>query len=630
MKKILFSFIILTAGIVQAQNNTSYWQQHVDYKMDVEMNVENFKYTGTQELVYTNNSPDTLNRVFYHLFFNAFQPDSEMNARLESVPDPDSRMTTNKGTKENPEIVSRISGLSEDQIGYLRVNNLTQDGKDLSYEEVGTVLEVELAEPILPGKKATFKMNFEGQVPEQIRRSGRNSAEGVALSMSQWYPKLAEYDFQGWHADPYIAREFHGVWGDFDVKITIDKDYILGSTGYLQNPQEIGYGYEEEGSKVKRKKGDMLTWHFKAPQVHDFTWAADPEYIHDKLVAEDGTVLHFLYKDKKELKENWKNLQPKTAELLKFYNEHIGPYPWDQYSVVQGGDGGMEYAMLTLITGDRSFGSLVGVTAHEMAHAWFQHLLATNESKHEWMDEGFTSYISSEAENVVLEENKDNPHSGSYRGYMYLANSGKEQPQTTHADRYAMNALYGAAAYSKGAVFLAQLGYIIGEENLAKTLNRYYDEWKFKHPTPNDFIRIAEKVSGAELDWYLMDWTQTTNTIDYAINAVEKGDENTTVKLQRIGQMPMPVDVNVTYADGKEETFYIPLEMMRWEKPATEGMTRTVEKDWAWGFPTYTFEIPASKGEVTSVVIDNSEMMADVNRDNNSWKKADSTSESSN
>ena len=630
MKKILFSFIILTAGIVQAQNNTSYWQQHVDYKMDVEMNVENFKYTGTQELVYTNNSPDTLNRVFYHLFFNAFQPDSEMNARLESVPDPDSRMTTNKGTKENPEIVSRISGLSEDQIGYLRVNNLTQDGKDLSYEEVGTVLEVELAEPILPGKKATFKMNFEGQVPEQIRRSGRNSAEGVALSMSQWYPKLAEYDFQGWHADPYIAREFHGVWGDFDVKITIDKDYILGSTGYLQNPQEIGYGYEEEGTKVKRKKGDMLTWHFKAPQVHDFTWAADPEYIHDKLVAEDGTVLHFLYKDKKELKENWKNLQPKTAELLKFYNEHIGPYPWDQYSVVQGGDGGMEYAMLTLITGDRSFGSLVGVTAHEMAHAWFQHLLATNESKHEWMDEGFTSYISSEAENVVLEENKDNPHSGSYRGYMYLANSGKEQPQTTHADRYAMNALYGAAAYSKGAVFLAQLGYIIGEENLAKTLNRYYDEWKFKHPTPNDFIRIAEKVSGAELDWYLMDWTQTTNTIDYAINAVEKGDENTTVKLQRIGQMPMPVDVNVTYADGKEETFYIPLEMMRWEKPATEGMTRTVEKDWAWGFPTYTFEIPASKGEVTSVVIDNSEMMADVNRDNNSWKKADSTSESSN
>ncbi|MFV8225360.1 M1 family peptidase, partial [Christiangramia aquimixticola] len=236
MKRILFSFIMLTAGFMQAQNNTSYWQQHVDYKMEVDVNVENFQYTGTQELTYTNNSPDTLNRVFYHLYFNAFQPDSQMNARLESVPDPDGRMTINKGTKENPEIVSRISGLTKDQIGYLRVNSLTQNGEALKYEEVGTVLEVELAKPILPGSKTTFNMEFKGQVPEQIRRAGRNSAEGVALSMSQWYPKLAEYDFQGWHADPYIAREFHGVWGDFDVKISIDKDYVLGSTGYLQNP----------------------------------------------------------------------------------------------------------------------------------------------------------------------------------------------------------------------------------------------------------------------------------------------------------------------------------------------------------------------------------------------------------
>lgn len=601
-----------------AQNNTSYWQQHADYKMEVDMNVDNFRYTGNQDLVYTNNSPDTLDRVFYHLYFNAFQPESEMNARLESIPDPDSRMTMKKGTGDDAKVVSRISELGPDEIGYLHVNSLSQNGTELKYEEVGTVLEVELAEPILPGEKATFKMEFEGQVPEQIRRSGRNSSEGVALSMSQWYPKLAEYDFEGWHADPYIAREFHGVWGDFDVKITIDKDYILGSTGYLQNPQEIGYGYEKEGTKVKRK-GDKLTWHFKAPQVHDFTWAADPEYIHDKLVAEDGTVLHFLYKDNKDIKENWKNLQPKTAELLKFFNEKIGPYPWDQYSVVQGGDGGMEYAMLTLITGERSFNSLVGVTAHELAHAWFQHLMATNESKHEWMDEGFTSYISARAMNQVMDQGSENPHSGSYRSYFYLANSGKEQPQTTHADRYALNALYGASAYSKGAVFLAQLGYIIGEENLAKTLNRYYDDWKFKHPTPNDFIRVAEKVSGAELSWYLQDWTQTTNTIDYGIDSVESDGEKTTVNLQRIGLMPMPVEVDVTYADGGEETFYIPLQIMRWEKPAEEDTKWTVKEDWAWGFPTYQFEIPASKGEISSIVIDDSELMADVNRENNSW-----------
>jgi len=165
MKKILLSLLMITTGFMQAQNTTSYWQQHVDYKMEVDMNVDNFKYTGTQELVYTNNSPDTLNRVFYHLYFNAFQPDSEMNARLESVPDPDGRMTMNKGTEENPERVSRITGLSPEQIGYLRVNSLTQNGTELQYEEVGTVLEVELTEPILPGDKTTFSMEFEGQVP---------------------------------------------------------------------------------------------------------------------------------------------------------------------------------------------------------------------------------------------------------------------------------------------------------------------------------------------------------------------------------------------------------------------------------------------------------------------------------
>ncbi len=613
MKKIILSLSLLLAFGATAQNNTSYWQQHADYTMSVDMNVKNFQYSGNQELVYTNNSPDTLNSVFYHLFFNAFQPESEMDVRSRTIADPDSR------------VGDRISNLSPEEQGYLRVNSLTQNGKEVQYEEVGTVLEVKLAEPILPGEKVTFSMEFNGQVPVQIRRSGRNSAEGVALSMTQWYPKLAEYDFQGWHADPYIGREFHGVWGDYDVKINIDKDYILGATGYLQNPNEIGYGYEDEGVKVKRKKGDKLTWHFVAPKVHDFSWAADPEYIHDKLTAKDGTVLHFLYKNNPEIKENWKNLQPKTEELLLFFNEHIGPYPWDQYSVIQGGDGGMEYAMITLITGERSFGSLVGVTAHEMAHAWFQHLMATNESIHEWMDEGFTSYISDLAMNEVMDMNRENPHMGSYQSYLRLATSGVEQPQTTHADRYTYNAAYGAAAYSKGAVFLAQLEYVIGKENVQKTLNRYYDEWKFRHPGPNDFIRIAEKVSGAELDWYLLDWTQTTNTIDYAIQTVEDIGNQTEITLQRLGEMPMPVEVNVTYKDGSEELVYIPLQMMRWEKPAENGTNRTVKEDWAWAMPSYTFTIDRPKSEISKIEIDDSQLMADVNRDNNVYQAPETT-----
>jgi hypothetical protein len=605
MKKIFIAITLFTSIWAQAQNNTSYWQQHVDYKMEVDMNVENFRYTGNQELEYTNNSPDTLDRVFYHLFFNAFQPGSEMDVRSRTIKDPDSR------------VGDRISKLTEAEQGYLKVNSLTQNGASLSFKEVGTVLEVELNKPLLPGEKATFKMDFKGQVPQQIRRSGRNNAEGVALSMTQWYPKMAEYDFQGWHADPYIGREFHGVWGDFDVKISIDKKFTIGGTGYLQNPQEIGHGYEAEGVKVTPQKGEKHTWHFVAPMVHDFAWAADPEFIHDKRTAADGTVLHFLYKNNPEIKENWKNLQPKTEELLLYFNEHIGPYPWDQYSVIQGGDGGMEYAMATLITGERSFGSLVGVTAHEMAHAWFQHLMATNESVHEWMDEGFTSYISTLAENEISDSKEDNVFARSFRGYVGLAKSGVEQPQSTHADRYALNGAYGAAAYTKGSVFLAQLGYIIGQENLQKTLNRYYDEWKFKHPTPNDFIRIAEKVSGAELDWYLIDWTQTTNTIDYAITDLIEEGQTTTVNLERKGLMPMPLDIKVTYTDGTSEMIHIPLRMMRWVKPAETGMERTLAKDWAWAYPTYKLTISKPKDSISSIVLDPAGLMADINREDN-------------
>lgn len=597
---------ICTAITSLAQNSTSYWQQHVDYKMEVDVNVKDYTYTGTQELEYTNNSPDTLNQVFYHLFFNAFQPGSDMDVRSRTIKDPDGR------------VGDRISKLSDKEIGFLKVETLKQNNKELDYKVVGTVLQVNLAQPLLPGEKTKFNMKFNGQVPIQIRRSGRNNAEGVALSMTQWYPKLAEYDFEGWHADPYIGREFQGVWGDFDVKITIDKDYILGGTGYLQNPQEIGYGYEKEGTKVKRK-GKKLTWHFNAPQVHDFTWAADPEFVHDSRVAKDGTVLHFLYKDKpayekeNNFTENWKNLQSKTEDLLLYFNEHIGEYPYDQYSVIQGGDGGMEYAMCTLITGNRSFGSLVGVTAHEMAHAWFQHILATNESKHEWMDEGFTTYISTLAQNEVLSEGKENPLSGAYRGYTYLANSGAEQPQSTHADRYHLNQAYGLAAYSKGAVFLGQLEYLIGKENVSKTLKQYYKEWKFKHPTPNDFKRVAEKVSGAQLDWYLTDWTQTTNTIDYSIENVEAKDQNTVVSLKRNGQMPMPIELRVTFTNGKTQDFYIPLQMMYWQKPNSGEL----EETWSWANPNYEMTLMLAKDQISKIEIDPSQKMADIKRDNN-------------
>ncbi|WP_092849452.1 M1 family metallopeptidase [Algibacter pectinivorans] len=565
-----------------ATSTSCYWQQHVDYSMDIDMDVNNYQYKGKQELVYTNNSPDVLDKVFYHLYFNAFQPGSEMDVRSRTIADPDSR------------VGDRISKLSPDEVGYIKVNALKQNGVDLKYQTVGTVLEVALAKPIQPGESVTFNMLFDAQVPVQIRRSGRNSKEGVALSMTQWYPKLAEYDFEGWHADPYIGREFIGVWGDYDVKLTINKDYVVGGTGYLQGEPKV--------------EGNKKTLHFKAPNVHDFTWAADPDYIHDTKQVPNGPLLNFYYKNtlSAEHKENWKKLQSKTVEMMQYFSEHIGNYPYEQYSVIQGGDGGMEYAMCTLITGQRIFGSLAGVTAHELAHTWFQFLLASNEAKHEWMDEGFTTYISNWAMNDIFNEGKANPVENAYKGYIYLATSGKEQPLTTHADRYTYNQAYGISAYSKGAVFMSQLGYVIGDDNLKKTIKKYFTDFAFKHPKPLDIIRTAEKVSGLELDWYLIDFAQTTNTIDYGVKSID----GNAITLERIGVMPMPLDLTVTYTDGKTEDFYIPLQIMRGEKPTTA----TIAKDWAWAYPTYTLQ---TAKPVQSVQIDPKALMADIDKENN-------------
>ncbi|WP_264552710.1 M1 family metallopeptidase [Flavobacterium sp. N2038] len=621
MRKILlFSFLSLGLNSGFAQS-APYWQQHVDYKMEVSMDVKNYQYKGKQELVYTNNSPDTLRKVYYHLFLNAFQPGSEMDARLHTIKDPDGRMVNKIKDADGKDVKqSRIETLKPNEIGFLKITNFKQDGVVAQTRTSGTILEVTLAKPILPNSKTTFTLDFDGQVPEQIRRTGRNNKEGIELSMSQWYPKLAEFDFEGWHADPYIGREFHGVWGNFDVKITIDKDYTIGGSGYLQDKNSIGHGYEDAGvTVVYPKKTKTLTWHFIAPNVHDFTWAADKEYAHDIVKGPNDVDLHFFYKNNPKVAENWKQLEPLMVKVMDYYNHRVGQYPYKQYSFIQGGDGGMEYAMCTLMLGNGTLQGILGTATHELGHSWFQHILASNESKHPWMDEGFTTYIEDSALNELKGDKKEvNPFKGNYAAYYSLVNSGKEQPQTTHGDRYDENRPYSISSYIKGSIFLSQLEYVIGKENVDATLKRYFNDFKFKHPTPNDIKRTAERVSGAELDWYLIDWAETTNTIDYGIKDVADNSGKTTVTLERIGRMPMPIDLKVEYTDGTSETFYVPLRMMNFIKPnPNPNEKRTVLADWAWAQQNYSFTIDKNKTAIKKITIDPSGLMADVKAANN-------------
>jgi aminopeptidase N len=405
------------------------------------------------------------------------------------------------------------------------------------------------------------------------------------------------------------------VWGDFDVKITIDPTFVIGGTGKLQNPEKVGHGYEKAGTTVKRPEGD-LTWHFAAKNVIDFAWAADPDYIHDKAQVPNGPELHFFYQSKTA--DNWRKMEPLAVKHFEFMNKTFGKYPYDTYSIIQGGDGGMEYPMATLILGEGSFGGLVGVMAHEAAHSWYQGVLASNESLYPWLDEGFTDFASQESESALYNADMSQAHVPSYNGYFNLIKRGLQEPISQHSDHYNTNTAYGTSAYSMGTVFLHQLKYVVGEETFYKGMRQYYNTWKFRHPEPIDFLRVMEKVSGLQLKWYLSYYVNTTKHIDYGIKNVIENEGSTFVTLERNGEFPMPIDLVVTYKDGKKELFYMSLnEMLGNKKVEDKSVPRTDLEPWPWVNPTYTLKIARKTSEIATIEIDPSQRLADIDRKNN-------------
>lgn len=592
-------------------SQSDYWQQKIKYEMNIDVDVEDYTYRGETKITYYNNSPDTLRKVYFHLYFNAFQPGSQMDVRQQNLPDPDRR------------IGDRISKLDSTDIGYQKVWSVKQGKVDLHIDVEGTLMEVVLNKEILPGRNTVFYINNEAQIPVQIRRSGRNNSEGIKLSMTQWYPKMAEYDREGWHLDEYISREFYGVYGTFDVTIAIDRAYTIGGTGVLQNPQEIGHGYQRKGKKLKVVNSNKLIWHFKANNVHDFAWAADKDYQHDVRELNNNTDLHFFYKkgDDKRTK-NWKELQDKMLEAFSFMNDNFGIYPYSQFSFVQGGDGGMEYPMSTLMLGNgSSVEGIVGLAVHESLHSWYQGVLGTNEQKYPWMDEGFATWAENLTMAYLYPEDGENPHKSTYLGYYRLYQSSTSEALSTKADFFDKNFDYSLSSYSKGAVFIAQLGYIIGQEKLRITMLRYFDQWKFKHPAPNDFKRVAEKVSGMQLQWYFDKWINTNQGVDYAIKEVISEEGKTNVVLTKIGGIPMPLDITIVFNNGDIKTYYIPLRMMRGVKTNETKYPREVLKSWPWVYPEYSFQIDAEKYSIKYIGIDVSERMADVDKSNNFYPK---------
>lgn len=600
MKKLIL-FIALATGLgAQAQ----YWQQEANYTMDITMDVENNTYDGHQAIQYTNNSPDTLHKAYFHLYFNAFQPGSMMDVRSRNIKDPDGR------------VKDRISKLNQDQLGYQNVRVLTLNGESVNFDVHGTVLLARLHNPILPGQTVQFDMAWDAQVPQQIRRSGRDNKEGIEYTMTQWYPKMAEYDQDGWHADQYVGREFYGVWGSFDVTIHINQDYVLGGTGVLQNPTDVGFGYAP-GKGKRLNMQELRTWHFVAERVHDFAFAADPDFKHEILEIAGGPTVHLLYDPKTANKQNWKKIQKGYLQTyFDFMAEHFGKYPYAQFSIIQGGDGGMEYPMCTMMLGGGdSFEGFTGLFVHEATHNWYYGVIATNEADHSWMDEGFTTYAEERCMGVLFDHPHEDHFARAYRNYVYLDTSGLREPLSTPADHFNYNFVYGINSYSAGALFLNQLEYIVGKEAFEKGMKDFWNTWQFKHPSPNDFIRIMELASDLELDWYLSYYKDQVKSVDYAVTgvvgAVPAGSK---ITLENHGKFPMPLDVVVTTKDGQVLEYNIPLLSMYGAKEGANTQT-----PWPWTHPTYDLFITVPLENIESIQIDPTNRLLDIDRSNNTY-----------
>lgn len=309
MNKILaFIFIAIFAFVSGVSAQADRWQQHINYNIKAALDVNTNIIKGTEEIVYTNNSTDTLRKVYFHLYWNAFQPNSSMDVRSRELGK--NTMTNRRGDvmKDwDARVTDRIQKLTPTEIGYQRVSAITINGKAQKLIEHETILEVQLTNPIAPKTSAKLSLVFESQVPKQIRRTGRDNAEGVRYSMSQWYPKMVEYDYQGWNTNPYIAREFHGVWGNFDVSLQLDKNYTVAATGVLQNPNAVA---NAQGLK---------TWNFKGNNIHDFVWAADDQFKHLSKLVRKGLTIHVYYKEKDAKSDSaWANILYAAEKVLPY------------------------------------------------------------------------------------------------------------------------------------------------------------------------------------------------------------------------------------------------------------------------------------------------------------------------
>ena len=515
MKQLILFILIIASINVNAQK--TYFQQDVDYKIEVTLDDENHILRGQETIDYKNNSKDTLRFILFHLWANAYKDDKSTYTEHE-VENGDTKFYFSK----------------EEQRGFIDSLEFKVDNENVNisnFNNLEDIILVELNHPLLPNEHIEINTPFRLVIPEVFSRLGHDEQD---YQISQWYPKPAVYDTKGWHPLPYLDQgEFYSEFGRFDVHITVPKNYIVAATGNLQNESEKQFLTQIKNDTTKRNlvsAKEYKTLHFIQENVHDFAWFASKEYrIEETFVTlNNGHKVQCTSYFKPKNKKKYEGSSKIIAQTITNYSNLVGNYPYDYASIVDGtllAGGGMEYPMITVIGNVHDKTELQTVIVHEVGHNWFQGILGTNERDHAWMDEGMNSFYENKVDNIIdnlntekKEDRIQNLTKELNGNFIYQLAAKQREDQIINSPSAEFKSInYGGIVYYKTAALLAYLESYLGIENFNKAMQQYFETWKYKHPYPEDFRTIIESIAGKKLDWFFDDGLNSTQKIDYKI-----------------------------------------------------------------------------------------------------------------
>jgi hypothetical protein len=589
-----------------------YWQNRADYDLKATLDTATRTVAGEMVFRYTNNSPDSLTYIWMQLEQNAFR----RNSLSSEVYSQGSRW--NPGQFDGGDRLTRVEQV-------LAATGGTRRRVPIPFREGETMMKMPLAEPLAPGKTATFEIAWSFVVPEHgADRMGR---DGSLYEIAQWYPRAAVYDdLRGWNNDPYIGQgEFFLDYGDFTMAVTVPAGYIVAGTGVLENPKEVltaaGVSRLAEAltsDKVVRvisapelrsgaarpAKSGMLTWKFRAKNVRDAVWAASPDYQWDATHYKGAYAFGYYRPGAADL---WTESADMARTSIQEYSERWFPYPYPQISVVEGPVSGMEYPMLAMEDHSQSPQGLYNVITHEVGHNWFPMIVGSNERVYMWQDEGFNTFINNFAEARRYPKDGDQMEraASERREVEQMMKAGMDGPVMTLPDRIA-EPLLGGSAYVKPSVALQLLRQeILGPEAFDDAFRTYIARWAYRHPAPADFFRTMEDASGRRLDWFWREWFVENPHFDQAIDGVRtvsSGDTNQVlVAYGNRARGVLPIRARFTFSDGSREDFNYPAEV--WSTNTLRYIRR------------YEF-----KGKrVVKIELDPDHRLVDIDRSNNVW-----------